>query len=167
MVGGEAAQPPEYVGGVAPEHAAQVVHLVDHDVAEAGQERVPQPVMGKDPVVEHVGVGEDHVGRVPHPPPAVGRQVSVVGGMPSTPVYPAGEASRAGPGQEPWWGTPVGRCGWGPRGCARLSGSGSRGSSRRPYPKPRTTWGSLPDPADRPGLVRVQPGDTQIRQPFG
>jgi hypothetical protein len=43
------------------EHAAVDVRLVDDDDVEAVQEVRPRAVVGQDPDVEHVGVGEHDV----------------------------------------------------------------------------------------------------------
>ena len=43
------------------EDAAVDVRLVDHDDREVREEVAPRPVVGQDPHVEHVGVGEDEV----------------------------------------------------------------------------------------------------------
>ena len=77
------AQPPEpaqQVGHVGAEHAAQHVELVDHDVAEPHEERGPAAVVREQPVVEHLGVGEHHVGVLAGPGALLGRGVAVVGG---------------------------------------------------------------------------------------
>ena len=49
------------------EHAPQHVELVDHDVAQAHQERGPPAVVGQHAVVQHLGVGEHARWRWPGP----------------------------------------------------------------------------------------------------
>ena len=62
-----------------PEDAAQDVQLVEHDVAQAHEEVGPAAVVGKDADVQHVGIGEHHVGVAPGPRALVCRRISVVG----------------------------------------------------------------------------------------
>ncbi len=59
--GGDPAQPPQHVRDVGAEDAAVDVRLVDHDDGEVGEHVGPGPVVGQDPEMQHVGVGEDHV----------------------------------------------------------------------------------------------------------
>ncbi len=80
----EASQPAEHVGDVAPEDAAQGVQLVDHHVPEPEQEVGPTRVRREDPHVEHLGIGEDHVGVLAGPGPVVGGGVTVVGDSPQS-----------------------------------------------------------------------------------
>ena len=61
------------------EHASQGVQLVEHHVVEGTEEACPPPVGGKDAGVEHVGVGQDHVGVATGPRPLLGAAVAVVG----------------------------------------------------------------------------------------
>ena len=75
-----AAQAAQQVGDVAAEDAAQHVELVDHDVAQAHEEGGPARVVGQEADVQHLGVGEHHVGVAAHPRACVGRGVAVVGG---------------------------------------------------------------------------------------
>ena len=56
---GDPPQPPQHVGDVRAEHAAVDVRLVDDDDGEVGEEVAPGGVVGQDPDVQHVGVGED------------------------------------------------------------------------------------------------------------
>ena len=58
---GDASQAPEHVGDVRAEHAAVDVRLVDDDEREVREQVAPRGVVGQDPDVEHVGVGEDQV----------------------------------------------------------------------------------------------------------
>ncbi len=55
-------QPPQHVGDVRAEDAAVDVGLVDHDHREVLEEVAPGGVVGQDPEVQHVRVGQDHVG---------------------------------------------------------------------------------------------------------
>ena len=59
--GGDAPQPAQDVADVGAEHAAVDVRLVDHDDGEVGEEVRPRRVVGQDPDVQHVGVGEHEV----------------------------------------------------------------------------------------------------------
>ena len=90
------ADPPEaveQVGDVAPEDAPEGVELVDDDVAQAHEERGPAVVVGEDPDVEHLGVGQHHVGRPPEGCPLLHRRVAVVGHCP----HPRHEPRPQGP----------------------------------------------------------------------
>jgi hypothetical protein len=60
------------------EHAPVGVQLVDDDVAEVLEEHRPLRVMGQDAGVQHVGIGQHHVGARAHRPPRVLRRVAVV-----------------------------------------------------------------------------------------
>ncbi len=77
-MGAQAAKTPEHVGDVAAEDASEDVQLVDHDVAQAAEERGPAGVVGQQPGVDHVGVGEHHVGVAPCPRALRRRGVPVV-----------------------------------------------------------------------------------------
>ena len=85
----QAPQSPQHVGDVASEHAAQHVEFVDDHVCEVGEEPGPLVVAGEDPGVEHLGVGEHHVGVRPDPPAFRRGAVTVVGGG-HHPVEPGG-----------------------------------------------------------------------------
>lgn len=52
---------------MASEDPPEDVHLVDQDVAQPAQEGRPASVVGEQPGVEHVGVGEHHIGVAPDP----------------------------------------------------------------------------------------------------
>ena len=82
VVEADPAEAAEQVGDVAPEDSPEGVQLVDDDVAEAHQERRPAVVVGEDPGVEHLGVGEHDIGRAPERGPLLGRRVAVVGHRP-------------------------------------------------------------------------------------
>ena len=58
---GDPLQAAEDVGQVAAEDAAVVVELVDDDVFQVLEELDPLGVVGQDPGVEHVGIGQDDV----------------------------------------------------------------------------------------------------------
>ena len=58
---GDPPQPAQHVGHVRAEDAAVDVRLVDDDHREVGEEVAPAAVVGQDPHVQHVGVGEDEV----------------------------------------------------------------------------------------------------------
>jgi hypothetical protein len=59
--GGDPAQPAQHVGHVRAEHAAVDVRLVDHDDSQVREEVRPRLMVGQDPDVEHVGVGQHEV----------------------------------------------------------------------------------------------------------
>jgi hypothetical protein len=77
--GTDALQAADDVRDLAAEDAAIRVQLVDDDVLEAGEELPPSSVVGKDPGVEHVRVGQHHVAGVPDHGAPPGRCVAVVG----------------------------------------------------------------------------------------
>ena len=74
----DSAQAPEHIRDVRAEDAAVGVRLVDHDPAEVREEIAPALVVGQDPDVEHVGVGEDQVRAAADLRPVVARRVPVV-----------------------------------------------------------------------------------------
>ena len=76
--GGEAAQAPQHVGDVRAEHAAVDVRLVDDDDGEVREQVAPGGVVGQDPDVEHVGVGEDEVRAPADRRALLARRVAVV-----------------------------------------------------------------------------------------
>ena len=61
-----------------PEHAAIHVRLVDYDERQVGQHVGPRVVVGQDPDVEHVGVGDDEVASLADRGPLRPRSVAVV-----------------------------------------------------------------------------------------
>ena len=87
------AQPAEHLGDVRPEDPAVVVALVDHDVAELGQEGAPALVAGQQRAVQHVRVGQHVLRVVARPLALVAAAVAVVGGDPDV------EAERGEPGE--------------------------------------------------------------------
>ena len=60
------------------EDAAVDVRLVDHDQREVGEEVAPRAVVGQDPEVEHVGVGEHDVRAPADREALLARRVAVV-----------------------------------------------------------------------------------------
>jgi hypothetical protein len=56
-----APQPPQHVRHVRAEDPAVDVRLVDDHELQLAEEPRPRRVVGQDPEVQHVGVGEDHV----------------------------------------------------------------------------------------------------------
>ena len=58
----DAPQPAQHVGQVAAIDAAIVVQLIDHDVAQVFEALRPFGVMRQNAAVQHVGIGEHHVG---------------------------------------------------------------------------------------------------------
>ena len=75
----ESPEAAQHVGHVAAEDAAIGVQLVDDDVAEVLEQHRPLRVMGQDPRVHHVGIGQHQVGARPHGPPGILRRVAIVG----------------------------------------------------------------------------------------
>ncbi len=75
----DAAKTTHDVRDVAPEHAAVLVQLVDDDVAEILEQLHPLGVVRQDGGVEHVGIGDDDVARLPHLAASVTGRVAVVG----------------------------------------------------------------------------------------
>ena len=76
--GGDTPQPPQHVRDVRPEDAAVDVRLVHHHHGQVGEHVRPRPVVGQDPEVQHVGVGEDDVRPPPDLRPLLARRVAVV-----------------------------------------------------------------------------------------
>ena len=58
----DAPQAAQQVGQVAAVDAAVVVQLVDHDVAQVLEVARPAGVVRQDAAVQHVGIGEHHIG---------------------------------------------------------------------------------------------------------
>ena len=75
----QAPQAPEDVGHVGAVHAAMAVQLVHHHVAEVLEKLHPLGVVGQDALVQHVGVGDDHVGAGADGLAGVAGRVPVVG----------------------------------------------------------------------------------------
>ena len=78
VVGGQSSEPAEDHGDVGSEDSPHRVDLVDHDVGEAMKEVRPAVVEGEDRDMEHVGIGEYHVGPPTDAGPLVGGSVTVV-----------------------------------------------------------------------------------------
>jgi hypothetical protein len=78
---------------VCPEDSAVVVALVDHDVAEVGEEGAPALVAGQQRSVQHVRVGQHVLRVVARPLALVAAAVAVVGGDADV------EAERGEPGE--------------------------------------------------------------------
>lgn len=76
---GQAEEAPQDQGHVGAEHPPVGVELVQHHVAEPGEEGGPVRVAGQEAVVEHVGVGEEDEAPLPGLPPRGGGGVPVVG----------------------------------------------------------------------------------------
>ncbi len=72
-------QPPDDVRHLAAEEAAIGVELVDDDELEAGEELAPARVVGQDPGVQHVRVGQDDVPALADGGPLARRRIPVVG----------------------------------------------------------------------------------------
>ena len=87
---GDASQPPEHVGDVRAEHAAVDVRLVDDHERQVREQLAPGRVVGQDPDVEHVGVGEDQVRALADRRPLGSRGVAVVDRRPDLLVQAEG-----------------------------------------------------------------------------
>ena len=72
-------QPPDHVCDVAAKDSAVGVELVEDHVAQPLEEAHPLGVVGQDPRVEHVRVGENDLARLAQGGPSSGRSVTVVG----------------------------------------------------------------------------------------
>jgi hypothetical protein len=90
---GQPPQTPQDMGDVASEHPPQDVGLVDHHIAQPGEEPRPPFVVGQDPHVEHLGVGDQHPGLTTGQGPLIGGGVAVVHGHVQV-------RDQAGPGPE-------------------------------------------------------------------
>ena len=75
---GRAPQAAQNVGDVGAEHASIHVGLVDDDEGEVREQLTPGGVVGQDPDVQHVGVGEDEVGSLADLRPFLAGRVAVV-----------------------------------------------------------------------------------------
>ena len=129
-------QPPEDVGHVRAEHAAQAVQLVDHDVAEVLEQLHPLRVVRQDALVEHVGVRDHDVRPRPDRLARVLRRVAVVRERPDVGARSTRScraAPPAGPGRAPSSGRGTGRGRRGPSGRGRGPAGCSRASCRRPW----------------------------------
>jgi len=91
---GDAAEPAQDVRDVAPEDAAEGVQLVDHDVAQAHEERRPPLVARQDPHVQHLGIREHDLRVLPDAYAVVGTGVAVVGGRQQGRDHPRVEAAQ-------------------------------------------------------------------------
>ncbi len=94
VIRAEPPQPPQHVRDVAAEQAAQRVQLVDHHIAEPHQERGPPRVRRQDARVQHLRIGEQHVGVRARPGAVVGCGVAVVGGGDQIREEPLPEAAQ-------------------------------------------------------------------------
>ena len=79
MVDRQPAQATAELRHVAAEHPAEGVQLVEDDEAEPTEERGPALMVGKEPGVEHLRVGEHQRRVLPHPGALLGAGVAVVG----------------------------------------------------------------------------------------
>ena len=69
----------QHVGDVRAEDPSEHVQLVDHDETETSQEGRPLAMVGQKAVVEHLGIGQQHVGPVAYPGPLLRRGIAVIG----------------------------------------------------------------------------------------
>ncbi len=165
-MGGEAAQAPQDEGDVGAEDAPQGVHLVHHHVLQPMEEVGPGGVVGEDAHVEHVGVGEHHVGALPDAGSFVVGGVTVVGGDRHLGDAQLAEAAglvlgqRLGGVEQQGGGAGSGQDPLGDRDLEteRLPGGGTRRQHR---------VATLPDAADGLGLVSVEPLHPPFLQPGG
>ena len=72
-------EPAQHVRHVGAEHPPVGVQLVDHHVTQLLEELRPLGMVGEDPLVQHVGVGDDHVAARAHGLARVARRVPVEG----------------------------------------------------------------------------------------
>jgi hypothetical protein len=144
VAGREPAQAAQQLRDVRAEDPAQHVELVDDDVPQPHEERRPPGMVGQDPVVQHLGVGEQHVGVAPNPCPLLGARVAVVAGGVQTGDVEVAEGAQLVVGQclrgeEQQRGARSGACGHGlgdrrlvaerlPRGGARGDDHGVAGA---------------------------------------
>ena len=165
--GGGAAQPAQHVGDVRAEHAAVDVRLVDDDEGEVGEQVAPGGVVGQDPDVQHVGVGDHEVAALADRRAllarACRRRRSRAGSACSG---RSGAASGPGPGRAPWSGRGTAR---GPSGSVistssvgqlkaqRLARGGAGGDDRR----------AVEGLEQRLGLVGVEVLDPGVLQRVG
>ena len=82
------AQPPQHVADVRAEHAPVDVRLVDDHEGQVGEQVAPGGVVGQDPDVQHVGVGEDQVAALADRRALGARRVAVVDRRPDLLVQP-------------------------------------------------------------------------------
>jgi len=75
----DAPQPAQDVGQVAAINATVVVQLVNHDVAQILEHLGPARVVREDAAMEHVGIGEHHVGALADGFAGVLRRIAIVG----------------------------------------------------------------------------------------
>ena len=111
--------------------AAIVVQLVDHDVAQVLERLGPLGVVRQDARVQHVGIGEHHVGALADGAARVLRRVAVVGEgakFGAHRVHAPSGIRAADPRPAPWWGTDTSRARSGsassrsaPAGCSTAS----------------------------------------------
>ena len=81
VVGADAPQAPQYLGHVAAHNAPVGVDFIDHHEPEPGKKAGPRGVVRHQPHMEHVRVGDKHVGRVRLDGLALGRRrVAVING---------------------------------------------------------------------------------------
>jgi len=57
-------QPAQHARHLRSEDAPVGVALVDHDVLQVAEELGPERVVGEDPGVQHIGVGQQHARRL-------------------------------------------------------------------------------------------------------
>ena len=72
-------QAPQQIRQMAAVHAAIGVQLIDHDIAQILESLGPLGVVRQNARVQHVGIGQHHVGPLPDRPAGVLRSVAVVG----------------------------------------------------------------------------------------
>ncbi len=76
---GDPLQTAQHIGDMRAKHAPVGVHLVDHDVLQVGKELGPLGVVRQDPGMEHIRVGDDDPGILPHFGPGRLGGIAVVG----------------------------------------------------------------------------------------
>ncbi len=160
----DAPEPAQHVADVGAEHAAVDVRLVDHHQREVGEEVAPRAVVGEDPQVQHVRVGEDDVGAAADLQALLPRRVAVVDRVAQA-VDPEGVQRARLVLRERLGRVQVQRARLGVAAqhverreleAQRLPGRGAGGHDRRAGPRG----------VQRLGLVRVQPLDPAALQRF-
>ena len=75
----QAHKPAEHVSQVAAKDPAIGMDFIDDDVLQVFKQLDPLGVMGQNAAVEHIGIGDHHMARLPDGPPGRRRGVAVVG----------------------------------------------------------------------------------------
>ena len=79
VVTADALQAPHHIGDIRAENAAVDMDLIANDVSQIRKEPGPAGVIGQNPRVQHVGIGEDESRLIPQLTSLSGRGVAIVG----------------------------------------------------------------------------------------